>query len=161
MQCPYCLTEDTKVLETRENDNSTRRRRECLKCEKRFTTYERVESLDITVIKKNGSKESFDREKFKRSLLKACEKRPVTLEVIDKNVDKLETKLRSLNSTEINSKFLGQIAMRALKTIDNVAYIRFASIYKEFEDVGDYEKEIIKIKGVIKNERTTNSNTKK
>ena len=146
MHCPYCLYEETKVLETRENDNSTRRRWECLSCEKRFTTHERVETIELIVLKKDGSRQPFDREKLKKGILRACEKRQVTLEVIDKTIDLIETKLRSLNSIEIPSKVIGELAMRHLKKIDKVAYIRFASIYKEFEDVEDYEKELIKLK---------------
>ncbi len=147
MRCPYCFYEETKVLETRENDSSTRRRRECLGCEKRFTTHERVEGVQLIVIKKDGTKQQFDREKLKKGILRACEKRPVTLEVIDRTIDLIETKLRSLESIEVPSKLIGELAMRYLKKIDKVAYIRFASIYKEFEDVEDYEKELIKLKG--------------
>lgn len=147
MRCPYCFYEETKVLETRENDNSTRRRRECLSCEKRFTTRERAEGVQFIVIKKDGTKEHFDRDKLKKGILRACEKRPVTLETIDSALDSIETKLRSLESIEVPSKLIGELAMRYLKKIDKVAYIRFASIYKEFEDVEDYEKELIKLKG--------------
>jgi|SRR3989344_1610967 len=148
MKCPYCGGTETKVVDKRETGefDSTRRRRECLKCSKRFTTYERVESLNLNVIKKDGRKERFDREKIRKGIIKACEKRPITLEQIDKVVDKIEGDLRKLKSNEIKSEQIGKKVIGALKKLDNVAYLRFASVYRSFKDVKDFEKEIKEIK---------------
>jgi len=148
MKCPYCGGTETKVVDKRETGefDSTRRRRECLKCSKRFTTYERVESLNLNVIKKDGRKERFDREKIRKGIIKACEKRPITLEQIDKVVDRIEGDLRKLKSNEIKSEQIGKKVIGALKKLDNVAYLRFASVYRSFADVKDFEKEIKEIK---------------
>ena len=148
MKCPYCGGTETKVVDKRETGefDSTRRRRECLKCSKRFTTYERVESLNLNVIKKDGRKERFDREKIRKGIIKACEKRPITLEQIDKVVDTIEGDLRKLKSNEIKSEQIGKKVIGALKKLDNVAYLRFASVYRSFKDVKDFEKEIKEIK---------------
>ncbi len=144
MKCPYCFHDETKVVDKRETEDLdvTRRRRECLKCEKRFTTYERVESLDLIVIKKDGRREGFDREKLKRGIIKACEKRPVSYEQIDDFVDRLEAELRKLKSKEIPSKIIGEKIINGLKKLDKIAYIRFASIYRNFADITDFQKEL-------------------
>jgi len=148
MKCPYCGDTETKVVDKRETGEfeATRRRRECLKCEKRFTTYERVENLNLIVIKKSGEKEPFDKEKIRKGILKACEKRPVTLEQIDKMVDKIEGEIRKLKTTEIKSEQIGKKVISALKKLDKVAYLRFASVYRSFDDVKDFEREIREIK---------------
>ncbi|MEK6856476.1 MAG: transcriptional regulator NrdR [Nanoarchaeota archaeon] len=148
MKCPYCGHNETKVVDKRETGefDITRRRRECLKCEKRFTTYERIERVDLNVIKKDGRKEPFDKEKIRRGILRACEKRPVTLEQIDKVVDGIESDLRKLKSIEIKTEKIGEKIIQALKKLDKVAYIRFASVYRSFDDVKDFEKEIKEIK---------------
>ena len=148
MKCPYCGHAETKVVDKRETAefDVTRRRRECLKCEKRFTTYERIEKVDLSVVKKDGRKEPFDKEKIRKGILRACEKRPVTLEQIDKIVDLIESDLRKLKSTEIKSEKIGEKVIGALKKLDKVAYIRFASVYRSFKDVKDFEKEIKEIK---------------
>lgn len=148
MKCPFCSHEETKVIESRESEDlkATRRRRECLKCEKRFTTYERVENIEIIVIKKEGKREMFDRNKVKSGMLKACEKRPINTELIDKAVDEIEKDIRNMESTEINSTAIGNLVMRKLKAIDKVAYIRFASVYREFEDISNFEEELKKLK---------------
>ncbi len=148
MKCPYCSHNETKVVDKRETGefDITRRRRECLKCEKRFTTYERIERVDLSVIKKDGRKEPLDKEKIRRGILRACEKRPVTLEQIDKIVDMIESDLRKLKSTEIKTEKIGEKVISALKKLDKVAYIRFASVYRSFDDVKDFEKEIKEIK---------------
>ena len=148
MKCPYCGHAETKVVDKRETAefDVTRRRRECLKCEKRFTTYERIEKVDLSVVKKDGRKEPFDKEKIRKGILRACEKRPVTLEQIDKIVDAIESDLRKLKSTEIKSEKIGEKVIGALKKLDKVAYIRFASVYRSFKDVKDFEKEIKEIK---------------
>ena len=148
MKCPFCGNTETKVVDKRETGEfeATRRRRECLKCEMRFTTYERVENLNLIVIKKSGGKEPFDKEKIRKGILRACEKRPVTLEQIDKIVDKIEGDIRKLKTVEIKSKQIGAKVINALKKLDKVAYLRFASVYRSFKDIKDFEKEIKEIK---------------
>jgi transcriptional repressor NrdR len=148
MKCPYCGSNDTKVLDKRETEEDlvTRRRRECLKCQKRFTTYERVELADIMVIKKNKDRETFNRDKLKSGITKACEKRPVTPEQINSAVDKIEIKIRNMESTEVESTVIGDLVMKELKKLDKVAYIRFASVYREFEDIGEFAKEVKSLK---------------
>ena len=148
MKCPFCGNTETKVVDKRETGEfeATRRRRECLKCEKRFTTYERVENLSLIVIKKSGAKEPFDKEKIRKGILRACEKRPVTLEQIDKIVDKIESDIRKLKTVEIKSEQIGAKVISALKKLDKVAYLRFASVYRSFKDIKGFEKEIKEIK---------------
>ncbi|MBN2142176.1 transcriptional repressor NrdR [Candidatus Woesearchaeota archaeon] len=141
MNCPFCRHAETQVIETRESaEDMTRRRRECLKCEKRFTTYERVEHTHLRVIKRDGNRELFNREKLKRGFLLACEKRPVTSDQIDKILDEIEGKLRSKGKPDVKSSEIGELAMSKLKKLDSVAYIRFASVYKKFEDADDFKK---------------------
>jgi transcriptional repressor NrdR len=143
MRCPFCSYKTTQVVETRETgEDITRRRRECLKCKKRFTTYEKLESFNIRVIKKDDNRELFDREKLKKGMLKACEKRPITLEQIDNAVDAIEKTLKNKRSPEVKSSAIGDLVMRYLKKLDSVAYIRFASVYRAFQDVGEFEKEV-------------------
>ena len=143
IKCPYCQYQETKVSDKRETEDSltTRRRRECLKCNKRFTTYERIE-IDLIVIKKDGRKEKFSREKLKSGISKALEKRPISNEEIEKLLDNIEVTLKSKNSNEVPSKLIGELAMKKLKNIDKVAYVRFASVYKEFEDPSSFIEEI-------------------
>jgi len=145
MKCPYCGNNDTDVLETRDGEGATRRRRECKKCGKRFTTYERVENIDLIVIKKDGRREKFDREKLRRGLVKATEKRPVGIDLIESVVDEIEQELRGKDTTEVSSKAIGNLLLRKLKKIDKVAYIRFASVYLDFGDLADFEKVIDKL----------------
>jgi len=148
MRCPYCNFGETKVMETREAEDSdvTRRRRECLKCKKRFTTYERIEMIDLRVVKKNGDIEGFDRNKVLKGIIKACEKRPIKIEKIEKIVDEIESELLREDTTEILSTIIGEKIMKKLKDLDKVAYVRFASVYKEFTDLKSFEKELKKIK---------------
>jgi transcriptional repressor NrdR len=142
MKCPYCNHTETKVLETRETEEDiTRRRRECLKCEKRFTTYEQVELTNLSVIKKDGRREIFDRQKIIKSMQIACQKRNVSQDKLEEIASLVESKLRSLIEKEITTKQIGALVMKHLKKIDPVAYIRFASVYLEFEDVESFEKE--------------------
>ncbi|NUN11431.1 transcriptional repressor NrdR [Candidatus Micrarchaeota archaeon] len=150
MQCPYCLNEDTKVLDSRDSPDGTRRRRECEKCEKRFTTYERVELVDLRVVKKDGTQEQFNRDKLKSGLLKAVEKRPVSIEQIDHLVSEVERDLRNRESTEIKSSEVGELVMEKLKELDPIAYIRFASVYMSFDDVKTFEKELKQLKKELK-----------
>ncbi|MBS3152671.1 transcriptional regulator NrdR [Candidatus Woesearchaeota archaeon] len=142
MKCIFCSHTETKVVDSRESEDITRRRRECLKCEKRFTTYERPEPLQIYIIKKDGRRELFDREKLKKGILRACEKLPIEIEKIENIVNKIEAKLRTLDANEIQSKSLGEEVAKHLKQLDKVAYIRFASVYREFADIEDFKKEI-------------------
>ena len=143
MICPYC-SGNTKVVDKRDSEDITRRRRECLKCKKRFTTYERIET-NIRVVKKDGKREAFDREKLLFGVIKACEKRPVREDVIQKAISEIETKIRGYGS-EVPSKVIGEMVMKKLKKIDKIAYIRFASIYREFQDVSDFKKTIRELK---------------
>ena len=121
---------------------STRRRRECNACKRRFTTYERVEEVDIVIIKKDGKRSMFDRNKLKVGIMKACEKRSVTLEQVEKMIDAIENELRKRKSTEVKSSSLGDLVMRKLKRLDKVAYIRFASVYREFADIKSFQQEL-------------------
>ncbi len=148
MRCPYCNFNETKVIETREAEDPdvTRRRRECLKCKKRFTTYERTEILELRVVKKNGDIERFDRNKVLKGIVKACEKRPIKIEKIERIVDEIESELRKKETVEIPTTVIGEIVMEKLKQLDHVAYIRFASVYREFKDIKGFEKELKKIK---------------
>ncbi len=136
MKCIYCGHSESKVLDSRNSDetNSIRRRRECLNCGRRFTTYESVERVPVVVIKKDGSKQPFDREKLKRGIVKACEKRPVKMETIEEVLDSIEKKLQSMTTSEIASSRLAELVLSALKAIDEIAYVRFAMVYKNFDD---------------------------
>ncbi|MBI2208514.1 transcriptional repressor NrdR [Candidatus Woesearchaeota archaeon] len=147
MKCPYCNHEETQVIDTRETENleATRRRRECLKCSKRFTTYERTEEADIIVVKKEGSRERFNRQKLINGILKACEKRPISMDKIEALVDSVESDLRKRDTVEVDSKIIGKLVMKKLKSLDKVAYIRFASVYLEFEDLNRFEEELDKL----------------
>ncbi len=147
MKCPYCTHETTEVVETRDSEDLavTRRRRECTKCTKRFTTYERVETVPLTVLKKNGTRENFDREKLANGIRKAVEKTSVTHQDIERIVDEIERDLRGADSIEIESKKIGQQVALRLKKIDKIAYIRFASVFRRFVDVEDFEKELQKL----------------
>lgn len=140
MQCPYCGHTDTEVVETRDGETALRRRRECKKCQKRFTTYERVENVELVVIKKDNRREKFDREKLRRGIVKATEKRPVSADLIDTIVDEIEHELRSRDSIELSSKHIGNLVLKKLRKIDKVAYVRFASVYLDFESLADFEK---------------------
>ena len=147
MKCPFCENQDTEVVETREGEDlsTTRRRRECSKCSKRFTTYERVENIPLLVIKKDNRREPFSREKLRSGIVKACEKRPVSIDLIESVVDEIERELRGKESTEIPSKMIGSMALRKLKKIDKVAYLRYASVYLDFENLSDFEEMIEKL----------------
>ena len=144
MKCPYCNETTTKVIEKRDTDKESvvRRRRKCSICSKRFTTYERAEVLDLFIIKKDQRRETFDRQKLRISLTKACEKRPIKHEKLESLVSEVEQKLIRIRRTDIESRIVGEIVMDLLKEIDEVAYIRFASVYRDFKDVTDFEKEL-------------------
>ncbi len=147
MKCPYCTNETTEVIETRESEDLavTRRRRGCPKCEKRFTTYERIESVPITVIKKDGRRETFDRDKLTRGIWRASGKTAVRQEDVDRIVNEVERELISGETTEVVSKKIGELVARRLKKIDKIAYIRFASVFRRFVDIEDFEKEVQKL----------------
>lgn len=141
MLCPYCNNPETKVIDKRDTQGITKRRRECLKCKKRFNTREAIEQSTLRVIKKDGRREIFDREKLKRGILKACEKRPVEMEKIDSMINKIEERLRR-KGKEISTREIGENVIKELKKVDKIAYIRFASVYHEFTDISDFKKEI-------------------
>jgi transcriptional repressor NrdR len=147
MKCPYCDHNDTEVLETRDNEDVTiiRRRRVCPKCEKRFTTYERVEQIPITVIKKDNRRETFDREKLRRGIWRASGKTTLSADQVNKIVDEVERELIGGETNEIASKAIGELVGKRLKKLDKIAYIRFSSVFKEFVDIEDLAKEIKKI----------------
>ena len=149
MKCPYCLNQITKVIDKRDSEglkHTTRRRRECIKCKKRFTTYERVEHLELIIVKKDGRRELFDKNKLLKGLQRACEKRPVSNEVINDITNEIELELRNYDSTEIKSSVMGNLVMSKLKALDPVAYIRFASVYREFADAKSFEAELKELK---------------
>ena len=142
MKCVYCGFEDSKVLDSRSTDdsNAIRRRRECLKCGKRFTTYETVETVPILVIKKDGSRQPFNLEKIKVGMIKACEKRPVSIAQIDEMAEDIEKKIQNSLKQEISSQEIGEMIMEKLKSVDDIAYVRFASVYRQFKDVTSFIK---------------------
>ncbi len=143
MLCPHCKTSRTRVIDKRNTKENKiiRRRRKCLKCKNRFTTYERA-ILDLIIIKKGGKRERFDREKLKTGIMKACEKRPVSLRKIERLVTEVEAELRKLHKTEIKSRIIGDLVMKKLKKTDKVAFVRFASYYKHFNDVHSFKKSL-------------------
>lgn len=142
MKCPYCTNENSKVLDSRSTDetNSIRRRRECLKCGKRFTTYETIESVPILVIKKDKSRQPFDIEKIKRGIIKACEKRPISLNQIENICMEIEKEVSNSLAQEISSDIIGEKVMEKLKPLDEVSYVRFASVYRQFKDITNFIK---------------------
>lgn len=143
MKCPYCHHEENKVLDKRETEENliTRRRRKCLRCSKRFTTYERIET-DLTVIKKDNRREKYSREKIKAGILKSIQKRPISTDQIEQLLDNIEAQLRNKNTSEIPTSVIGELVMKKLKSLDKIAYIRFASVYREFEDPTSFIEEI-------------------
>jgi transcriptional repressor NrdR len=147
MKCPYCGSENFKTLETRDSpDNSTRRRKECVNCNKRFTTYEYVETVELMVRKKDGKLERFDVNKIIRGLQKACEKRPVTMNQINELAGQVRQDLMSKGTEEVASQEIGDLVMKRLKNIDRIAYIRFASVYKKFEEPEDFGRLLLEVK---------------
>ena len=149
MKCPYCSFEESKVIDSRPTDEGERirRRRECLSCQKRFTTYEIIESLPIIVIKKDKSREVFNRDKLLNGLLRACEKRPVSLEKLENMIDEIEVLLQNSLDREVSSDKIGELVMDKLKEVDEVAYVRFASVYRQFKDIGTFMNELNKLLG--------------
>lgn len=147
MKCPFCGFEESKVIDSRPTDEGERirRRRECLKCAKRFTTYEIIESLPIIVIKKDKSREAFNREKIMNGLLRACEKRPVSIDTLDGVIDEIENHIQNSLDREVSSEKIGELVMEKLKGIDEVAYVRFASVYRQFKDINTFMHELNKL----------------
>ena len=148
MKCPYCGAPDTKVVDSRPSDDDLRirRRRECIECLKRFTTYEAVETTPLILVKKNGEREVFDREKILRSMLKACEKRPVSAEQLNQVCDRVEKNLQNRLEKEIPTQTVGELVMEELRHLDKVAYIRFASVYRDFRDIDTFLDAIRELK---------------
>ena len=147
MNCPYCGYEESKVIDSRPTDEGQRirRRRECLQCTKRFTTYEIIESLPIIVIKKDKSRETFNRDKLMTGLLRACEKRPVSIDTLDNMIDEIEVIIQNSLDREVSSERIGELVMEKLKKIDEVAYVRFASVYRQFKDINTFMDELNKL----------------
>ena len=147
MKCPYCGFQESKVIDSRHSEDSTsiRRRRECLSCQKRFTTYETVESLPIVVIKKDGSRQSFDRNKLINGMMRACEKRPVSLSSIESAVTEIEQIIQNSLEREVKTSYIGELVMERLKPLDEVAYVRFASVYRQFKDINSFMTELTKL----------------
>lgn len=147
MNCPFCSFEESKVIDSRPTDEGQRirRRRECLQCAKRFTTYEIIESLPIIVIKKDKSRETFNRNKIMTGLLRACEKRPVSIDMLDRVIDEIEVIIQNSLDREVSSEKIGELVMEKLKGIDEVAYVRFASVYRQFKDINTFMAELNKL----------------
>lgn len=144
MRCPFCLHPDSKVLDSRQTEEggSIRRRRECTACHRRFTTYERVDEMPFLVVKKDGRREPLSRAKILNGILRACEKRPISSETIEKAVDEVEREVRSRLDREVTSTYIGELVMDKLREIDDVAYVRFASVYRQFKDVDSFIAEV-------------------
>lgn len=147
MKCPYCNHPDTRVIDSRpaEDGSAIRRRRSCDECGKRFTTYEKVETIPLIIIKKDNNREQYNRSKIERGIIRACYKRPVSVEAIQKAVERIEIKIFNLEAKEVSSTDVGEIVMDELKELDEVAYVRFASVYREFKDVNTFMDEIKKM----------------
>ncbi len=150
MFCPYCHGEDTRVVDKRDNNETgvTRRRRECQHCVKRFTTYERIETISLNVLKRSGKLEEFDREKLKKGIMKAVKKRPIAESAIDELIDDIELKLLNRSSKEIKSTEIGKIVLTRLKKIDTVGYLLFASVYRDFNTIKDFEEAIKELESI-------------
>ena len=147
MKCPYCGFEESKVIDSRHTDEGERirRRRECLNCAKRFTTYEMVESVPLVVVKKDGSRELFDRSKLMSGMLRACQKRQVPIQTLESAISDIEAQIQNSLDREVSTEQIGEYAMEALKDIDEVAYVRFASVYRQFKDINSFQAEISKL----------------
>ena len=142
MHCPYCGSEDSKVTDSRHVEGGIKRRRQCLQCGFRFTTYERVENADLIIVKKDGRREEFNRQKLLSGVRKACEKRPLPIGTVERLVDDVESELRRLGRMEVPSSVVGEMVMERLKELDHIAYIRFASVYRAFADIGSLKQEV-------------------
>ena len=147
MKCPYCNEDETKVIDSRPADDncSIRRRRQCEKCGRRFTTYEKLETMPLMVIKKDNSRETYDRSKIESGVIRSCHKRPVSTQQIDSMIDEIENQIFNLEEREVSTTMIGEMAMERLKELDEVAYVRFASVYREFKDVNTFMEELGKL----------------
>lgn len=147
MKCPYCSFDEDKVIDSRPTDEGAtiRRRRECLSCRKRYTTYEKVENLPIMVIKKDGTRQPYDRDKLRKGILRACEKRNISMNQIEALLDSIESKINNSLEREVTSEFIGELVMENLRQLDEVAYVRFASVYRQFKDINTFMAELNKL----------------
>lgn len=147
MKCPYCNAQDTKVIDSRpaDDNSSIRRRRQCEKCGKRFTTYEKLETMPLMVIKKDRSRETYDRSKIESGIIHSCHKRPVSIQQINAMIDEIENQIFNMEEKEVETTVIGELVMRKLKQLDEVAYVRFASVYREFKDVNTFMEELGKL----------------
>lgn len=147
MKCPYCNEDDTKVIDSRPADDncSIRRRRQCERCGKRFTTYEKLETMPLMVIKKDNSRETYDRSKIESGVIRSCHKRPVSTQQIDSMIDEIENQIFNMEEREVSTNMIGELVMERLKELDEVAYVRFASVYREFKDVNTFMEELGKL----------------
>ena len=159
MKCPYCGYKDYKVVDSRATaeESAIRRRRECLKCGKRFTTYEYIEEVSLMVIKKDGRREPFDRKKVLSGIIKACEKRPVSMEKMEDIVIQVERAIQKKSDREVSASRIGELVMERLKALDDVAYVRFASVYRQFKDVGQF---MVELKDILNKEKLQRKSTK-
>lgn len=155
MKCPFCGYNEDKVLESRPtlDDTAIRRRRQCLKCDKRYTSYEKIEAVDLMVVKQDGRRESFNRDKIVSGIVRALEKRPVSMLMIHKLVDDIESNIRNRYTEEVPTKVIGELVMEGLHGVDQVAYVRFASVYRQFEDVSDFVDEVKALPKMLSNKK--------
>jgi transcriptional repressor NrdR len=155
LKCPFCGYNEDKVLESRPtlDDTAIRRRRQCLKCEKRYTSYEKIEAVDLMVVKQDGRRESFNREKIVSGIVRALEKRPVSMLTVQKLVDDIESNIRSRYTEEVPTKAIGELVMEGLHGMDQVAYVRFASVYRQFEDISDFVDEVKSLPKILSNKK--------
>ncbi len=147
MKCPYCSSLESKVIDSRPTDDGhvIRRRRECINCSQRFTTYEKIEEIPIIIVKKDGTRESYNRMKVLNGIIRACEKRPVSMDQMEKLIDQIETRMHTSMEKEVQSELIGELVMSGLKDLDEVAYVRFASVYRQFKDINTFINELTKL----------------
>jgi len=147
MKCPYCSSLESKVIDSRPTDDGhvIRRRRECINCNQRFTTYEKIEEIPIIIVKKDGTRESYNRMKVLNGIIRACEKRPVSMDQMEQLIDQIETRMHTSMEKEVQSELIGELVMAGLKDLDEVAYVRFASVYRQFKDINTFINELTKL----------------
>jgi len=152
MRCPFCASAEDKVIDSRASNDQTviRRRRECVGCKRRFTTYERIEEVPFRVVKKDGTRVPFDRKRIQHGMLRACEKRPVSTETLDEITSRIESRINEMFDSEVSSRFIGNLVMEELRQVDQVAYVRFASVYREFKDINEF---LAELKGILEREK--------
>lgn len=152
MRCPFCASAEDKVIDSRASNDQTviRRRRECVGCKRRFTTYERIEEIPFRVVKKDGTRVPFDRKRIQHGMLRACEKRPVSTETLEEITTRIESRINEMFDSEVSSRFIGNLVMEELRQVDQVAYVRFASVYREFKDINEF---LAELKGILEREK--------